>query len=69
MKPMKHTNARLKLLWIACGKDDFLLKENERAIGEFTEAGIKHEWVLTEGGHSWPVWRGYLADFAPLLFK
>ena len=66
---VEDTNARLKLLWIACGKDDFLLKENERAIGEFTEAGIKHEWVLTEGGHSWPVWRGYLADFAPLLFK
>jgi enterochelin esterase-like enzyme len=32
------------------------------------EKGIKHEWRLTEGDHSWPVWRGYLAEVAPLLF-
>lgn len=63
------TNGQLKLLWIACGKDDFLLEENEEFIGALEEAGIDHEWHLTEGSHSWPIWRGYLADFAPRLFR
>jgi enterochelin esterase family protein len=62
-------NKNLKLLWIACGKKDFLLKENQRFVGELEAAGIKHRWLLTEGSHAWPVWRGYLADFVPLLFQ
>ena len=32
------------------------------------EKGIRHEFQVTEGGHSWPVWRRYLAEFVPLLF-
>ena len=63
------TNAKLKLLWIACGKDDFLLKRNEDFIALLKEKNIHHEWHLTDGSHSWPVWRGYLADFAPKLFQ
>ncbi len=63
------TNGKLKLLWIACGKDDFLLEENKKLTALLKEKGIRHEWHLTEGDHSWPVWRGYLADFAPRLFR
>lgn len=66
-KPDK-TNADLKLLWIACGKEDFLLKRNQDFIQVLADTGVKHQWLLTEGNHSWPVWRLYLADFAPLLF-
>ncbi len=62
------TNAKLKLLWIACGKDDFLRVRNETFITVLKEKGIQHEWVLSEGGHSWPVWRQYLVDFLPRLF-
>jgi enterochelin esterase-like enzyme len=62
-------NQDLKLFWIACGKTDFLIKQN----GEFTallkEKGIHHEYVETEGNHSWPVWRQYLNGFAPKLFR
>jgi enterochelin esterase family protein len=65
----EETNKALDLLWIACGKDDFLLKENQKFIAALEEAGIAHQWHLTEGSHAWPIWRGYLADFAPLLFK
>ena len=63
------TNKRLKLLWIACGKDDFLLKRNEEFIALLKEKGVHHDWQLTDGNHSWPVWRLYLADFAPKLFR
>lgn len=63
------TNQKLKLLWIGCGKDDFLLQRNEAFIALLKEKGIHHEWHLTEGNHSWPVWRTYLAEFAPKLFQ
>lgn len=63
------TNGRLKLLWIACGKEDRLLAENEKLTALLKEKSIRHEWHLTEGGHSWPVWREYLAEFAPRLFR
>ena len=62
-------NQRLKLLWIGCGKDDFLFKSNTDFIALLKEKNICHEWHATAGNHSWPVWRGYLADFAPLLFQ
>ena len=64
----EKTNQQLKLFWIAIGKDDFLLGENKKTIAALDEAGIDYEYHLTEGGHSWPVWREYLAEFAPLLF-
>ena len=62
-------NAKLRLLWIAVGKDDFLRKRNEEFVAALKDKGIRHTWQLSEGGHSWPVWRGYLAEFAPLLFS
>jgi enterochelin esterase-like enzyme len=63
------TNAKLKLLWIACGKDDFLLQRNLDMVAVLKEKGIQHEWHLTEGDHSWPVWRNYLLQLAPRLFR
>lgn len=64
-----ETNQQLNLLWISIGEKDFLLEENKEFVANLEEAGIEHTWRLTEGNHSWPIWRGYLADFAPLLFK
>jgi enterochelin esterase family protein len=62
------TNKNLKLLWIGCGKEDFLLKANEDFIEQLKAKKIQHDWYLTEGNHSWPIWRGYLADILPRLF-
>jgi enterochelin esterase-like enzyme len=62
-------NAKLKLLWIACGENDFLKSRNEEFVASLKEKGIRHEWHLTAGDHSWPVWRRYLAEFTPKLFK
>jgi enterochelin esterase-like enzyme len=63
------TNAKLRLLWIACGKDDFLIERNESLVATLKMAGIQHQWHLTDGNHSWPVWRDYLSRLAPLLFQ
>jgi enterochelin esterase-like enzyme len=65
----KGTNEKLKLLWIACGKDDRLIEQAQEMSALLKQKGIRHEFLATEGNHSWPVWRRYLADFAPLLFR
>lgn len=62
-------NRRLRLLWMACGKDDFLLARNQDFLRALDQGGIRYEWHLTEGNHSWPIWRAYWADLAPRLFK
>lgn len=69
LEDAEETNEQIELLWIACGEDDFLLDENRELIEWLEDAEIEHEWVLTEGDHSWPVWRGYLVDFAAKLFR
>ncbi len=62
-------NEKLKLLWIGVGKDDFLLKDNQTLDAMLTEKQVKHTYVETAGAHAWPVWRRYLADFAPQVFQ
>lgn len=69
LQDSEGTNARLRLLWIACGEKDFLLEDNQGLTASLTKHGVKHVWRLTPGDHSWPIWRQYLADFAPLLFR
>jgi enterochelin esterase-like enzyme len=64
----KATNEKLKLLWFGCGRDDFLLKQNQQFDELLTARGIKHEYMLSAGGHSWPVWRRYLVEFLPKVF-
>ena len=63
------TNRDLKLFWIACGKKDFLFQRNNEFTTLLKEKGIRHEYLETEGDHSWPVWRRYLVDFAPKIFR
>lgn len=58
-----------KLLWIAIGKDDFLLEQNQTFIGWLESNHVPHVWKLTDGGHEWLVWRRYLGEFFPLLFR
>lgn len=62
-------NSKIRLLWIACGQDDFLRERNEKFVATLTEIGVKHSWELSKGDHSWPIWRGYLTEFVPLLFS
>ena len=65
----KKANDKLRLLWIACGKDDGLLKLNEQLCDWLKSKDIKYTWEESSGWHSFLVWRRYLAEFAPLLFQ
>ena len=62
-------NRDLKLFWIACGEKDFLFKGNNDFDALLKAKGIQHEYIVTPGDHSWPVWRRYLVEFAPKLFR
>jgi enterochelin esterase family protein len=68
-KDVARANSQLKLLWFACGKDDFLLEANQKLDALLTEKNVKHTYLTTDGAHAWPVWRRHLAQFAPLLFR
>jgi enterochelin esterase family protein len=63
------TKAKLRLLYLPIGKNDFLLKVNQTFSEKLTAHGIPNEWQLTEGGHSWAMYRGYLADFVGKIFR
>jgi enterochelin esterase-like enzyme len=62
-------NKQIDLLWIACGKDDAAMKGARTLHYALQKAGIEHTFLETEGAHHWRVWRGYLRDLAPILFK
>ncbi len=62
------TNSRLRLLWLSCGKQDFLYEANRQFAGELQVKGVKLTYRETEGAHVWSVWRKNLNESVPLLF-
>jgi len=62
-------NEQIDLLWIACGKEDAAMKGAAALHEALGKAGIEHTFLETEGAHHWRVWRRYLRDLSPLLFK
>jgi enterochelin esterase family protein len=65
----EKTNQQLRLLWIGIGKDDFLLARNRTFDAALKDAKINHDYQETAGGHRWGVWRLYLGEFLPKLFR
>jgi enterochelin esterase family protein len=64
-----RANKLIDLLWIACGREDGALKGAKTLHQALEQAGIEHTYLETDGAHHWRVWRRYLRDLAPLLFK
>jgi len=63
-------NSRLRLLWVACGREDPLVGAMNRRFDRWLIAQKIHfTEIWTPGVHSWLVWRDNLAHFAPLLFQ
>ena len=65
----KETNSKLKLLWIGCGRQDGLFERSQKLSELWTARQIKHTFRPSEGAHVFKVWRLYLSEFAPLLFR
>ena len=63
-------NSNLKALWISMGgKEDIAYRNCQLMLNRLDELDIKHTYSEYPGGHTWPVWRNNLFNFAQLLFK
>ena len=59
-QPVAQLNAKLKLLWIACGTEDGLYGPNQNFIAWLKERGLQPIVIQTPGRHVWMVWRDNL---------
>ena len=64
-----QTNQRLKLFWIGVGKEDGLYPVINDYMKVLDEKKIKHETLISEGGHTWMNCKLYLSTIAPKLFQ
>ena len=62
-------NDRIRLFWLATGKDDFVMPSTKASLAMLDRHEVRYTYKETEGGHTWPNWRAYLNEFAPLLFR
>jgi enterochelin esterase-like enzyme len=62
-------NKKIKLLWVACGTEDHLIKINRQFKSWLKDKGVEFTGIETPGMHTWMVWRRNLTAFAPLLFR
>lgn len=59
----------IKLLWIGCGKEDFLYQSVTELRKIFDQHQLKYVYRESQGGHTWFNWRLYFSELAPLLFR
>jgi enterochelin esterase family protein len=64
-----RVNELVKLFSISVGDKDFLVDRSKDLAKVLQKHGIKHEFHLSGGGHTWINWRHYLSEFAPKLFR
>ncbi len=63
-------NSDLRQFWISIGgPQDIAYKNCKIMLSKFDEMNIKYTYSEYPGGHTWPVWRNNLFNFAQLLFK
>ncbi len=65
----EQLNAKLKLIWVACGTEDGLFPNNQNFVAWLKEKGLQPSFNPAPGRHVWMLWRADLTAFAPLLFQ
>jgi enterochelin esterase-like enzyme len=69
-KNLNKIQDNLKLVWIGVGgKEDIAYNNCQTMKSKFDEMNLKYIYDDYPGGHTWPVWRHDLFNFARLLFK
>lgn len=63
------TNAKVKLLWIGCGRQDSLFSSNEKMDSTLTARQIRHTFVARDGYHDYFFWRRCFEETTALLFR
>lgn len=63
-------NKQFREFYLTMGGEEDIAFNNCKVMRQrFDEIGIKYKYYSTPGGHTWPVWRESLYQFAQLLFK
>ncbi len=63
-------NHNIKNFWISMGsKEDIAYNNCQLMLNRFKSLDVKYNYSEHPGGHTWPVWRNNLHDFAQLLFQ
>ncbi len=60
---------KLKLLWIGCGKRDFLIGISQRVHAYLKEKGVPHVWHVDGNAHDPTEWKNNLYLFAQRIFR
>jgi enterochelin esterase-like enzyme len=69
LRDSKGTNQKVKTLWIGCGRQDSLFGRSRALTELLTKYQLRYIFHPTDGVHNYTVWRKYLAEYAPLLFR
>ncbi len=65
----KIKNAGVKHYWIGAGTTDFALKGSETLKQVAEKVGLPMSYHTSPGAHYWFIWRVFLSEFTPILFR
>jgi enterochelin esterase family protein len=65
----KVKDAGVKHYWIGVGTTDFALKGSETLRQVAEKVGLPMSYHTAPGAHFWFIWRQFLSEFAPILFR
>ncbi|MWB93126.1 esterase [Flavobacterium sp. GA093] len=60
---------KLKLLWISCGDNDWLIGNSKRTHDYLYQKDVPHIYYIEPGVHDFKVWKNGLYMFSQFLFK
>ncbi len=67
IEQLQEEKKAIPRLWMTCGTEDFLLKEN-RSFYEFLKANyVSATYIEESGGHEWPYWDRAIKQFIQWL--
>ena len=67
--PDPEVPKKLKLLWLACGNRDGLLRVSQGVHRYLKEKGVPHVWNVDGNAHDTPEWQNNFYHFAQRIFK
>lgn len=57
---LKKDNAGIPRIFMACGTEDFLLRENREYHAFLINQGVEHTYMEGPGAHEWKFWNEYI---------
>ncbi len=67
--PDPEVPKKLKLIWLACGNKDGLLRVSQGVHAYLKEKGVPHVWNVDGNAHDTPEWQNNFYHFAQNLFQ